>query len=238
MTSIIKGFILNQVKYKENDLIINVLTQNKIESFKVLGGLKVPNKYMNCIELYTFGEYEVYTIKDSDKYILRNGKTIEKLDTFSDFNKSILLSFLAESIIKDPDLKNQFEIFKNTFDLLKSNYSLFNIVAVVLKYHLIDNGSYLESDGCCKCGSKKSMITVNFNDGGFICNECNKIYNLPIRSNNYLLAYRTIMKATINDTNKFSYDDEVIKELISDMFYILEENIGIKLKSKEILLNI
>ncbi len=239
MTKIIKGFILSLNPYLENDVIANVLTKDGFESFKVRAGQKTTSKFINSIACFEYGEFSVCSINNSDKYFLQEVNNVCKInDLYSNIDKNILISFIAESIIKDESLTNSYSLYEYVFNAINENkFNFANIICIVLKLHLLSNGSFVETDGCINCGSKKNIVGVSLLDGGFICSSC---FNNSgtLKSIQYLKTFRMISKANIVDQDKFNIDEIIKKEMISDFFHLVEENVGIKLLTKKLILDI
>ena len=237
MNKFVKGYVLNITKYKENDGIVSILTSSGIESYKARAIYKLNSKFGNLLQSFMYGEFEIcYPLENQISFIkdIQDYKINKSI--YSDFNKFTLLSFVAESILKDPDLSNKFLIFDTVFKMIdQDNYNFKNIVLIVLKNHLLSNGSLLEADCCCKCGKKNNVVAVSFKDGGFLCSNCNPNPSF-IKPNEFLIAYRYVIKADITKSNSFTISDEIFKELFALMYDELVNNVGIKLNTESLLL--
>ena len=70
------GIIISTSVYKDNNLIVNLLTQNSIVTFEVLS-LHNKNRYLiNDIQVLNYGEFELY--KGNTKYFKLKACKIEK----------------------------------------------------------------------------------------------------------------------------------------------------------------
>lgn len=235
----VKGYIIHRSVYKETNLIVSLLTHDGIVSFKAQGALKVPYKLSSLVQLYTYGEYVLAFSKEGNKNTLIDGQVIKNVPVLAeDFESSIILSFLAESIVKDESFKKPYEVFDFVFNNLDKKEYYPSMIAVILKLHLLYNGSFLNSDECVKCGTKTNIATVSFNDGGYVCSKCNQIYSLPIKTVDYMKSYRYIMKANIENSTSFILTDLTKKEILNDLFSFIEENTGLKFNSKQLIIDI
>lgn len=237
MTEIIRGYVIRVTAYQENSAIVTVLTKNGEVSFKARSALKTPSKFSSLIQLYTYADFQLSYKTINGNKTLEAGEIITFLPSlFTDLKTSVLLSFVCETLNIYRDLPNGFEIFDTIFNHLREKNNFATIVAILLKYHMELNGCYLSADECVACGSKKNIVTVVYEEGGFVCCDCNKHLRAPEHSSLYLRNFRYILKANISNIDDFKIDDEVCRPLIIDFLNHLEVNCGICFKSKKLII--
>lgn len=237
MTEIVRGYVVRVTAYQENSAIVTILTKDGEVSFKARNALKTPSKFSSLIQLYTYADFQLSFKTINGNKTLEAGEIISFLPSlFTDLKTSVLLSFVCETLNVYRNLPNGYEIFDTIFKHLQSQNNFATIIAILLKYHMELNGCYLSADECAACGSKKNIVTVSYEEGGFICGECNQHLKAIEHSNLYLRNFRYVLKANINHIDTFKIDDEVARSLITDFLNHLEVNCGIFFKSKKLIL--
>lgn len=237
MNETVQGYVIRTTPYQENSVIVTLLTKDGQVSFKARGAMKTPSKFASLVQPYTFGNYQLSFKTEIANKTLEAGEIITILPTlFTDLQTSVLLTFITESIIRNPDLPQAYEIFDIIFNHLKTKNNFATIIAIVLKYHLFYCGCYLTADECVACGKTKGIVTVAYDEGGFLCEDCNRHLHLPYKDPLYLKSFRYVMKADIININDFSIDKSIEKELISDLLEHLEKNSGLNFKCKNLIL--
>lgn len=238
MERIIKGFVLRSVPYQENNAIVDVLTSEGIASFKARGVFKSGSKLAASIQLYTYGEYQLAYKNETGNKTLVAGRVIDYLrPLFGNLSVSAVLALLTETIFKNPQIDNWYQIFQLIFDTLKGTFSYGSLINIILKYNTIYAGCYLSADNCIGCGTTKNIVTVSFEQGGFLCASCASRHNIPAKNNDYLRYFRYVLKAEYDNSNDFEIPKDIAKDMAIDFLNHLNNSSGISFKCKEILLD-
>ncbi len=107
------GIIIAQNNYKDNNLIVNLLTEQNIISFEALSIFKKNKQFINDIQLLNFGEFELY--KGKTKYFkLKNCNIKGSLYKESFENKEMLFpyEFIKEIVLKTPPVDDFYKFFR------------------------------------------------------------------------------------------------------------------------------
>ena len=107
------GIIIAQNNYKDNNLIVNLLTEQNIISFEALSIFKKNKQFINDIQLLNFGEFELY--KGKTKYFkLKNCNIKGSLYKESFVNKEMLFpyEFIKEIVLKTPPVDDFYKFFR------------------------------------------------------------------------------------------------------------------------------
>lgn len=107
------GIIIAQNNYKDNNLIVNLLTEQNIISFEALSIFKKNKQFINDIQLLNFGEFELY--KGKTKYFkLKNCNIKCSLYKESFENKEMLFpyEFIKEIVLKTPPVDDFYKFFR------------------------------------------------------------------------------------------------------------------------------
>ena len=207
MNDKIQGLVLRINDYKDNDLMLQVITKsNGIISLVGKSSKKITSKqhfYEGCLYEFLIDYKDNKTI-----YSIHNSKLIK---AYYDLNNTKLFSFkniLFETILKSKEL-----VEENTFDNILFVLDKINednrylLGSMFVSYMNKLHGINPNTDECVVCGSKK-VVSISNNLGGFLCEE----HHLPevIRDVDTLKRFRLVSKAKFKD-----YD--VIKDNIYNL---------------------
>lgn len=237
MISKFEGIIITETPYGDNSKIINVLTKEKgIIGIMCNNAKSIKNPLRTKTLKFTYGYFHInYNETKLSKLIdvdiidsLKNIKNDIELISFMSY-----LSDLTYQVVKQNNDPEIFNIFINA--ILKINDGqnpgvLTNIVE--LKY-LDYLGVGLNLDSCIRCGTKKNIVTLDPDAGGYICQNCyinEKV--LDSKSIKLIRMYYLIDITTISDI-------KISKNISNEINYFLdkyyERYTGLYLKSKDFL---
>jgi len=238
MASIIeKGFIIKISQYKEFDAILTLLSENgELISFKGRSILKPTNKNFYTCQLYAKGEYCLENRTSLSHMFLKNSSLIEgTYELINDTSACIVLGLVVESILLLGDTINPDErilFFDGVISALKTNKNYKTLSLIILKYLMVYSGIILEAGHCVKCGSKHDIVSVDYQEGGYVCKYCKGL--IAVKPPVYLRTYHFIIKADLENAKDISVDDSTFKLLTRDFFNYLEDSAGLKLKSRNL----
>ena len=93
------GIVINSNVYKDNDLIVELLTENEIINFRSKGIKKIDSKNKSLI--FDFAYIEAEFFKKGEKNTLINGKNlINTTNLYSSFEGLLFISFVKEILFK------------------------------------------------------------------------------------------------------------------------------------------
>ena len=208
------GIIISTSVYKDNNLIVNLLTQNSIVTFEVLS-LHNKNRYLiNDIQVLNYGEFELY--KGNTKYFKLKACKIEKSLYKRCFEDSKLLfsyEFLKEIILKNQpyeDFEKYFKLLLITIKYLIENSDKWYI------YDLLFISFYMRFSGY----SLKNVINnagINVETSGFYQNsEILNIYHI-LFVDKYIDAMTKINNINVNIAIESLKELTKIYENIADL---------------------
>lgn len=206
MNDRVTGLILREQDYKENSVIVRVLTKEygKI-SFVGQGVRKMTSKNRGSLMPYTKAEI-LFDYKDrKTMFRLKSAHTLDMYRVIhEDLNAGLACSVLAEiideSLIEgeDPDLSAAcYDLFEKACCLLQEGHRADVVVAAGLSELLSLEGIEPDVDECVLCG-KTSVTSISVKDGGFLCEECAMKHGVRPRDPADLKAFRLINKATLD----------------------------------------
>lgn len=239
MESIVKGYVLRKVQYKEADAIVTILTEkNEIMAFKARAIDKQNSKHAASCQLFSFSEFLLDFKSEYGNKTLRSGKIQELPNViFENIQCGVLLNLLSELILRfeDQSTEGAFRLFQALMNQLKSSFDFITLTLIILKYGLLWSGMLLEVDRCVLCGTQKKISTLSFQEGGYLCFECALQSNVPPKSVEYIKNIRYVIKSTYLNFADFKVQDTAGYAIFQDFCAFLANNAGIYLKSKEMI---
>lgn len=232
-----EGIILTDTPYGENSKIVNIYTKEKGLIGVMCNNVKSIKSPLRTKTLkFTYGIFHInYNEKKLSKLvdvdIINNLKDIR-----TDIEKISYLNYISDltyQVIKQTDDENIYNIFINTIIKINEGKDP-RILTNILELKLLDYlGVGLNLDSCIKCGSKHNIVTLDPDEGGYICQNCytnEKI--LSPKAIKLIRMYYLIDIPTISDINiKRETADEI--NYFLDKYY--ERYTGLYLKSKDFL---
>ena len=227
MNDKIKGIVLRKQDYKDNDLLLYCLCEEKGILTLIAKSAK---KYTAKQHFFEGSIYEfIIDYKDNKAmYSLHGSKLIHN---YYDVDNMKLLSFkniLFEMVIKSRELFEE-EMYENLKFVLGNinEENKFLLGSLFVSYMCKVHGIIPNVDECVICKSKK-VVSISNNLGGFLCID--HLNGENIKDINTLKRFRLISKARFKDydvikENEYVYEDF---KLICDFFI---NNSSLDLKS-------
>ena len=237
MISKFEGIVITETPYGDNSKIINILTKEKgIVGVMCNNAKSIKNPLRTKTIKFTYGYFHLnYNENKLSKLI-----DVDIIDNLSNIKNDIELisyaSYLNEltyQVTKQNDEPEIFNIFINT--LLKLNEKQNpQILTNILELKYLDFlGVGLNLEHCINCGDKKNIITIDPDEGGYICSEC--YTNQKILSPKAIKLIRMYYLINISSITSIKIDAQVANEInyFIDKYY--ERYTGLYLKTKDFL---
>ena len=232
----IKGYVIHTTDYQDSSRILNILTDEGIIGVISKGCKNVKSSLRLISQKLIYGEFVIY-YKESGLSTLKEG-TI--LNDFSNIKKDLTrfsyysyITELTSQVMKQNNNKKIYDLFNQVVLKIEEGVNP-KVMSNILELRLLDYlGVPLNLTSCVKCGSVKNILTVNIDEGGFICKNCYNneiIYDLKVIKllrNYYLVDINTITNIKI--TNELI---EFVNHIISDYY---DRYTGIYIHSKKFL---
>jgi len=239
---LIQGILINYSKYRDNDCIFNVLTENSFISIIGIGAEKQTNKTNKFKKPFLYGEFDTYK-GPTNGLKLRDCKVFNNYSqSFVTLEDSAILDFLSELTFKCLIQTNEVEGY---FDLLNSVLKEYNTNSST-KYSLIIyyfaqiiklNGIELNLNECIECSSKTNIVGIDYINGGLVCSEHNTQTTENI-SKDILDLWIKFFSSDISEIQIIQTDWNLFKSFISKLHLSLENNLNLSLKSIDFILSI
>jgi len=230
------GIILSSRDYRENDLLLNVLTKDfGFISFIAKGAKKISAKnHFNVMNVYEF----LFDYKEGkDIYTVKTSRLVSNYYDDTNMKLTALKNILLQVTIKSKEIKDNkfYDYLLYVLDKINDD-NKYLLSSLYFSYVLEKHGILPRVDSCVLCGNSK-VVTISNNHGGFLCKEHS------LGSNNEsvetLKKFRLIVKASSDfnnyeliKENKYNLDD--FKKLVD--FFIA--NSEIRLSSYDLYLEL
>lgn len=239
MISKIEGIIITETPYGENSKIINILTPTHgMVGVMCTNAKSIKNPLRVKTLKFTYGNFHLkYNENKLSKLI-----DVDIIDNFTniktDFTLITYASYLAEltyQVAKQNDSPDIFEIFINSLIKLNEHQNPLILTNIVELKYLAYLGVPLSLDSCIKCGNKTKIVTIDPDEGGFICQNC--YTNEKILSPKSIKLIRMYYLVDIKSITKISVKEETSNEINYFLEKFYERYTGLYLKSKAFLKN-
>lgn len=220
----LKGIVIKEVTYSDNDKIITVLTDELGTITCMAKGAKRTNSSILASSQYlVYSEFVLF--KGSTFYHVNSASTISMFYHLRiDFDKLSLVFPLTKSILsltdENVDTSNILKLFLNTLYVLenidKNNILVVNIFKIKLLCLL---GYAPQIINCSRCGDNfkeaEEDIYYDYVNNIFLCKECTKLDKKRYVKLSFtcLVAIKYIICSDTNKVFSLSLKDEYIKDL-------------------------
>lgn len=238
MNDRIDGIVVRQTDYRENSVIISVLTKNhgKI-SLTAAGARKMTSKNAAGLLPYTENEYQLDYQENKTMFRL---KTAVPIHTYrhmhEDLEASSAAAVLAETadafcLNEDAAMSGlAFDLLEQSFDLLNQSKSSASVLAIALSDLLTVAGIGPIVDECVQCQSQQ-IVALSAEAGGFLCASCARrlgIGTMPVKS---LSRFRRLVKANLSQLDAVEKAGGAELEDIEILMQFILIHGGIKIRS-------
>ena len=227
MNDKVTGLILKQDDYRENSVLIHVLTKEygKIV-FTAAGMRKYTSRNARSLMPYTETEF-TYDHKENRTFFrLRSASPVRMhRHIYEDLNAGLAAGVLAEitdsMTYDDPDGRNSvffYDLFANALNMLDEGKRTDIITAVFMASALNRAGMGPEVDGCVIC-EKTQVTALSAEEGGFLCQEHAAALSVPAYPVEALRQFRLLNKASLDQIGKL---DGLIENAAEDTAVLVD----------------
>ncbi len=236
----IDGIVVTETPYGDNSKIINVLTKDYgLIGIMCKGVKSLRNPLRAKTEKFTLASFHVeYKEAKLSKLI-----DIDIINSFKNIRNDIILisyaSYLTEltyQVYKHSEDNDIYDLYIESLIKIDSGLDPLIITNILELKYLEYLGVGLNLDSCIKCGSKKNIVTIDPDEGGYICKDC--YTNEIILNPKTILMLRKYLLIDIKSISTISIKKEVVEEIDKFLSKYYERYTGLYLKSKDFLKNI
>lgn len=239
----VKGVVIKEIPYKENDKIITLMTDKlgKI-SCMAKGAKKTNSALLASCQLLVYSEFVLY--KGTSFYHINSAETI---DTFyslrTDYDKLEkayeITKVLNNLVVENEDTENILSLYLNSLYVISKDMFEFNYVMSIFKLKMLVLLGYSPSIITCSCCNTRMLDKENtgyyysFNTNSILCGECYRKLKQEkpdkIKNGWYvslsMSAFYAVTYIIASDTKKvfsFKVDNKALEEIIkfADRLYL------------------
>lgn len=195
--------ILHQREYKDNDMILSVLSKEYGRLSFVARGIKKASS-KNAASCTLFAQ-SVFYFNYRETSELQTLKTAERKHMFryiyDDLRKQVLASIMCEMCMKIENDNSEYlyELLTLCLTYLDEGNNDYGVFAFFSAKMNAIAGVNPDVDGCIYCGNDHNIAGISVNDGGFICANCFDVQKHEHVSVERLRYFRLFHKAGLYD---------------------------------------
>lgn len=235
---LINGIVISISKYKDNDAIINVLTNDNLIPIIIRGAYSKGSKYLQYAKTFYSGEFEVYQGKT--KYFkLRAVKVEEDYNLiFGDYASLMSLELIKEIFSKaftDDNVTNFYLLLKATLKNIKQTRDTIKYTLLFIAYFLRISGYSIVVSECSCCHKKEEEYYLSFSSGGIVCDKCKKENDIKLTHSEMEILECLFTKRYVESSKEINDSDETYFKLINILCEFIVFYNDIKIISLEML---
>lgn len=237
MITKVEGIIVNETPYGDTSKIIQIFTKE----YGIIGvmckGVKSMKSHLRALTIkFTYGSFYIYYKEDKLSIL----KDVDVLDDFKTIKNDILLisylNYLTELTTQVYKQSNELILYEMYLAGIKKINNGLNPLVITnileLKY-LPFLGVGLELDACILCGNKTNIVTLDADEGGYICKNC--YTNQIVVSPKTIKLVRMYYYVEIDSITELKISEDVVKEINFFINRYYERYTGLFLNSKKFL---
>lgn len=233
----LEGIIINETPYGDTSKIINILTsEHGLVGVMCKGVKSLKNPLRTRTMKFTYGYFHLKYNENKLSHLLE----VDVIDQLKNIKESIelisYLSYITEltyQVVKQNNDKMIFDIYKNAILKIDSGCNPLIITNIIELKYLEFLGVGLNLDSCIKCGNKTQIITLDPDEGGFICKNCYE--QQKILSPKTIKLIRMYYLVELSSIKEINIKDENAREINYFLEKYYERYTGLYLKSKAFL---
>ncbi len=237
-----KVIILSKSSYKEKDCIYNAISQEEFISFMAKGAQDPKSKYVWLNNPLTIADVEFLADGRYKHKVVNNATLVSSpmLGT-TDYDYLISIGVLTEatrSILPDEEKHLAFNECEAALNALRSGKDHYMVVLVYLAKLIKFSGAELEVEHCIHCGTKNNIVAFSFEDGGFICENCQSEETVKDLTGTQMKLVRYIFRAKDYSLPKIElFSDNDKKKILTKLKEFVDDIVGVRLNSLDTLIS-
>ena len=228
MFKTVRALVLREVKYKEADRILTVLTESDgKQTLKAQGALRKSSKYGAATQVLTFSELTVFG--NQGRWSVREGTVLEEFQGLrTDLEAMAVAAYLCEVLetASDEDVPNpaMLQLGLNCLYALSRGLCTPERVKAVFELRLACLTGYAPNlQDCVLCGGVTDSMHFSPSKGGLVCGHCAR-YGNDVISPDCLQAMRFVASAPAKKIFSFQLTGDAAREFsVNCELYLLSQ---------------
>lgn len=233
MSEIVNAIVLTSKPYRENDLLVTVLTENHNKLTIILFNANKSNSRRKSSSLpLTHVRYNIkYNMTTTFYSPLSIDIIKQNYDIYTNNNLILCTNLIIELLNKSNIDSSLYNILIYLINNINNN-NYYTCLALFIKYIYEFEGILPQVEHCSMCDNTK-VINFSIKQGGLVCNKHNDLTN--IIDHNTLRKIRAIIHADFTKLEYFKDELLVNKEDIIFLLEFYEYHLNTKVKTKDML---
>lgn len=238
MITKVEGIIVNETPYGDTSKIIQLYTfEYGIIGIMCKGVMSMKSRLRALTIKFTYGSFYIY-YKEDKLSILKD------VDVLNDFklikNDIVLISYLnyltelTTQVFKQSGEAILYNLYLAGIKKINASMNPLVITNILELKYLPFLGVGLELDSCILCGNKTDIVTLDADEGGYVCKSC--YTNQVLVSSKTVKMIRMYYYVDIDSIKNLKISEDVVKEINFFINRYYERYTGIYLNSKKFLL--
>lgn len=222
-TQTITGIVIKEIKTKESDKIITVLSKELgVINIYVKGAMRLKNKFHSATGLFTYSEFVIFRSRSSDLYQLNEASVKHIFHALSSNVEYLALAMYMSELVCEVSVPNDMNneilrLYLNTLHMLTTGKWQILLCKAAFEMRLMcDTGFRPDLLGCKTCGEyDKDIFFIDVENGDVVCTTCMKSYQTDrlIMEKPAMLAMRYFAYADLDKMFSFTVSDFFARHL-------------------------
>lgn len=236
MLKSIEGIVIRETAYGETSKIINIITKDGIIGAVAKGAKGVKSKLRISTMKLSYGSFQIY-YNDNKLSLIKEADIINDYKVIK--NDIVLISYmsylldLASQVMKQNNDEGIYNLLISSLNKINSGLNPM-IITNIFELKMLDYlGVGINFNSCAKCGNTHNIITIDPDEGGYICEKC--YTNEIIYDEKTLKMLRMYYLVDINSITDLKISTSVINNINNFIKTYYDRYTGLYLKSKSFL---
>ena len=213
----VTGIVIKEVRTKESDRIITVLSRELgVISIYVKGAMRLKNRFHSATGLFTYSEFVLFRSRSSDLYQINEASVKHIFHRLSSNVEYLALAMYMSELVMEvnvaDDMNNEIlRLFLNTLHMLTTGRWQLKLCKAVFEMRLMSDTGYRPNLlGCITCGEYDvDPFFFDIENGDIVCPNCQKPWhgNRKIMERPAMMAMRYIAYADLDKMFTFTVND-------------------------------
>lgn len=227
------GLVLRLSEFKEADAMVNVISADGFFSFLAKGVRKLTSKNSPSVQPFSYSEFSLMQ-SSSGALTLKQGGLMDNFQSDESIEEMTVLSFLQEATLKlvqEDEASLAFPFLLEACSQMKKGKDPLTLGLIYFAKVLLNGGYGLDVDECVICHKKTSIVSLSYEEGGFLCKDHFDQDSSEAPSLMKLKIVRYLFRCTKEDFGRVEFAKKETIPLYEELGLYTENLTGCRLKS-------
>lgn len=233
-----EGLVVRLAFTKENDAMVTALSRDGFLSFYARGVTKYSSKNHASCELLSYATFSLRESSDG-KFALSESVLHSSYFKGDDFDACLIQTFLLEvtnRLVQEEDGPQVYPWLIAGLSAIQEGKDPYTVGLLFLANILRIGGIGLETTQCVLCGGKSKIMSVSYEDGGFVCANCFVPETMSETPDIEKKIIRYIFVAPLSDVGRVSLPEQPRNHVYRNLVEYINEMTGVRLQSLDLLI--